>query len=203
MTEMNYQILIWLTYRLGATFAFGLPLILFFWASIRKESSIVRLLSIYWKVASLIPISMLLLIGNRPIGFLTTFISPLLLIISVWFWVDLNEELREFPPWRALAFTVKVWRWCISFFGVFSSLISISSLSCIKSIDGQFCRSWSGAPQVLHLTTKSLFNFFFGANWTEQLAAFVGYLALIVYCVGIVQWVLIRLPKQGRIAGGF
>ncbi len=203
MTEISYRTLIWLTYRLGAIFAFGLPLTLFLWASIRKEKSIIRLLSIYWKIASIIPISMLLLVGNRQIGFLTTFISPLLLILAVWFWVDLNEEIAEFPPWRSLPLTLRIWRWGISFFSCFYSMVSIYSLSCIKSIDGQYCNYWSTEPQHLHLITKSLFNFFLGANWSEELAAFVGYLGLIIYFVGIIQWALIRLPKQGRIAGDF
>ncbi len=203
MTEIPYQTLIWLTYRLGAIFAFGLPIVITSWASLKKEKSIVRLLSIYWKIASIMPISMLLLIGNKQIGYLTTFISPLLLILAVWFWVDLNEELAEFPPWRALPFTVRIWRWGISFFGCFYLMLSISTISCIQSIDGKYCESWLKTPQNLHLITKNIFNFFLGANWTEQLAAFVGLLALIIYFVGIIQWALIRLPKQGRIAGDF
>ena len=97
MTEVSYRSLVWLIYRLGATFAFGMPLVLFIWATIKKESSITRLLSIYWKVSSLIVISMLLLTGNSPIGYLTSFLSPLIILISVWFWIDLNEELQELP----------------------------------------------------------------------------------------------------------
>ena len=50
---------------------------------------------------------------------------------------------------------------------------------------------------------RNSFNFLFGANWTEALSAFVGYLALIIYLVGLIQWIFIRLPKQGRIAGNF
>jgi hypothetical protein len=34
-------------------------------------------------------------------------------------------------------------------------------------------------------------------------AAFIGYVGLVAYVVGLLQWLLVRLPKQGRIAGDF
>jgi hypothetical protein len=48
-----------------------------------------------------------------------------------------------------------------------------------------------------------LFGFVFGGQWTPAVAAFVGYVALAAYAVGLVQWLLLRLPRQGRVAGGF
>ncbi len=203
MTDITFNSLVWLTYRLGATFAFGLPLILFIWAFREKEYSIVRLLSIYWKVASLMPISMLLLTGNRSIGYLTSFISSILLIASVWFWIDLNEELRELPNRKPLPFVVKSWRWAISFFGLLFMILSYISLQCINNFNTEYCNVWKDVPQNFHQIAKYLFNFLFGASWTEPLAAFIGYLALITYFIGLLQWVLMRFPKQGRIAGGF
>ncbi|WP_269622314.1 DUF3177 family protein [Prochlorococcus marinus] len=203
MTEISYQILVWLTYRLGATFAFGLPLVLFIWSSIKKEVSILRLLSIYWKVSSLMVISMLLLTGNRSIGYWTSFLSPLLMIISIWFWIDLNEELNELPPWKPLPFVVRVWRWSLSIFCCLYASLTFQSLTCMNGNISKICSYWKEAPANLNVMLKNIFSFLFGANWTEGMAAFIGYLALIIYCVGIIQWVFIRLPKQGRISGGF
>jgi hypothetical protein len=34
-------------------------------------------------------------------------------------------------------------------------------------------------------------------------AAFIGYVGLLAYVVGLVQWLLVRLPKLGRVAGEF
>jgi hypothetical protein len=34
-------------------------------------------------------------------------------------------------------------------------------------------------------------------------AAFIGYVGLLAYVVGLVQWLLVRLPKLGRVAGDF
>ena len=66
VNELSYRALVWLTYRLAATFALGLPLVLLIWSSVRREASVLRLLSLYWKVASLMGISMLLLTDQRP-----------------------------------------------------------------------------------------------------------------------------------------
>ncbi len=203
MSEISYQTLVWLSYRLGATFAFGIPLVLFIWSSIKKEPSITRLLSIYWKVSSLMLISMLLLTGNRSIGYLSSFLSPLLMIICLWFWIDLNEEISEFSNKKALPFVLKAWRWAVSCYAFFYASLSFRSLDCLNQIEGSQCVLWREASSGLNHMIKSLFNFLFGANWTETLSAFIGYLGLIIYIAGIIQWLIIRFPKQGRIAGDF
>ncbi len=203
MSEISYRSLVWLSYRLGATFAFGIPLVLLIWSSIKNEPSIIRLLSIYWKVASLMLISMLLLTGNRSIGYLTSFLSPFLMITCLWFWIDLNEELKELPPQKALPFVLKAWRWSLSVYGCFYASLSFKSLNCLNQTTNSQCSLWREAPSGLNQVIKSIFNFLFGASWTETLSAFIGYLALIIYIVGVIQWLIIRLPKKGRIAGDF
>ena len=181
----------------------GLPLVLLIWASIRKEGSIIKLLTIYLKIASLLAISMLLLTNQRSIGYATLFAAPLLMIGSVWFWIDLNEELAELPLWRPLPFTIRLWRWLLTGFGLITATTAFTSLNCVKNAQDSICRAWLEAPLGLHQTTEKIFRFLFGANWTEPVAAFVGYIALTGYLIGIIQWILIRLPKQGRIAGDF
>ena len=203
LVELHYRTLVWLTYRLAATFAIALPLLLMVWGTIRKEVSIVRLLSIYFKSASLLAISLLLLTNQRPIGYLTTFIAPFLMFGSVWFWVDINEELADLPPWRALPLTTKIWRWALSGFCLIKVLTSFISLPCLSIAKGNLCNAWVEAPVQIHSITAKLFNFLFGATWSEPLAAFLGYVALIAYLACFFQWLLIRLPKQGRIAGNF
>jgi hypothetical protein len=49
----------------------------------------------------------------------------------------------------------------------------------------------------------AVFAFVFGGSWTPAVAAFIGYVGLVAYVVGLLQWLLVRLPKQGRIAGDF
>ncbi len=148
-------------------------------------------------------ISMLLLTGQRPLGYVTFLLAPILMVSSTWFWVDLNEELADLPLWRPLPLTVRAWRWSLSGLGLLSASLSFFSLQCVNLSGKLECISWLEAPQALHKINERLFNFLFGANWTEQIAAFIGYIALIAYLVGILQWLLVRLPKTGRIAGEF
>ncbi len=203
MPEISYRSMVWLTYRLAATFAFGLPLVLLIWASIKKEGSIIRLLELYWKIASLMAISFLLLADYRPIGYITTFAAPVMMVSSVWYWIDLNEELSNLPPWRPLPFTTRVWRWSLSILGLISTFLAFRSLSCVLEAKSEYCLAWIEAPQGLHDIIEQLFRFLFGGEWSEGVAAFVGYLGLTAYLIGILQWILVRLPKSGRIAGGF
>ena len=203
MTEQFYKILTWLTYHLAASIALGIPIILFIWASIKQEKSIKRLISIYLKISSLMPISMLLLTDSKPIGYLVSFIAPLFMVGSIWFWIDLNEEIEDSPPFKALPLTIKIWRWCISFWGLFYLSLSSLSLQCFKTISDSKCIAWQEAPKKLHFITQGIFNFLFGGDWSQSLASFIGYLSLIIYIIGFTQWLLTRLPKQGRIAGDF
>ncbi len=203
MQELQYRTLVWLTYRLAATFAVGLPLVLIVWSALVKQTAMVRLLSIYWKVSSLLGISMLLLTDQKPLGFLTLSLAPILMGTSVWFWVDLNEELADLPAWKALPFTVRIWRWALSAVSVLALTLSTQSLKCIQVSNLKNCQAWVEPPKGLHLVFEKIFAFLFGGQWTEPVAAFMGYLALLAYAVGMLQWILIRLPKQGRVAGEF
>ena len=63
-----YRTLVWLDYRLAAVFALGLPLVLLVWSALKREQALTRLMGIYWKVASLLVITLLLLTDQRPLG---------------------------------------------------------------------------------------------------------------------------------------
>ena len=203
VNELSYRTLVWLTYRLAATFALGLPLVLLVWSALRREASLVRMLTLYWKVASLMGISMLLLTDQRPLGYLTAVIAPLLMAVSVWFWVDLNEELEDLPLWRPLPLTVRLWRWALSGFAIVSVAMTTTALVCMQQGGSADCLAWQEAPKGVHSVVETVFDFVFGGQWTEAGAAFIGYVALVAYLAGLLQWLLVRLPRQGRVAGGF
>lgn len=202
LNELSYRVLVWLTYRLAATMALGLPLVLLIWSTWRGDSVVQRLLGLYWKVASLMMISLLLLTDERPLGYVTAVAAPVLMVVSVWFWVDLNEELADQPPWRPLPLTVRLWRWALSGFGVISLATTATGLRCMESPSSD-CAAWLEAPHGLHRVVETVFDFVFGGQWSEAVAAFVGYVALVAYLAGFLQWLLVRLPRHGRVAGEF
>jgi len=142
-----YRTLVWLDYRLAVVFTVGLPLVLLLWAALRREGAMVRLMTIYWKVASLLAITVLLLVDARPLGYALGVLAQLLMVASVWFWVDLNEELADLPPWRPLPLTVRTWRWALSVLGLLGAALSASALSCLwGQLDRPVCQVWLEAP---------------------------------------------------------
>jgi hypothetical protein len=200
-----YRSLVWLDLRLAVLFSVGVPLVLLVWAALKRESALVRLLSIYWKVASLLLIADLLLSDRRPTGFAVLLLAKLLVVVSVWFWVDLNEELADLPPWRPLPLTVRIWRWGLSFWGLIGAVFSVTALACMDAarMEAPRCAVWLQPPFELHQHLQTVLNFVFGGQWTPGVAAFVGYVGLLAYVVGLLQWLLVRLPKHGRVAGEF
>ena len=203
LTEPQFQILVWLSYRTAATFAFGLPLFLLIWAKISGLSSIDRLLSIYWKVSSLYVIKLLFLSGENQLGQLISFISPILMVGSIWFWVDLNEEIDDMSVYKPISLTTKIWRWTLSLWCILNTGLHIFSWRCLNSINGDYCDIWREIPYNSFVTTKIIIKFVLDGNWTSGFSTFFAYLALILYLIGLLQWLIMQLPKNGRFAGKF
>jgi hypothetical protein len=132
-------------------------------------------------------------------------LAPLLVLVSLWFWVDLNEELADLPPWRPLPLTLRIWRWGVSFWAVIGAALAATALACmdVARMDSPRCAVWLQPPSALHQHLETVFDFVFGGQWTPGVAAFIGYVGLLAYVVGLVQWLLVRLPKLGRVAGEF
>jgi len=199
-----YRSLVWLAVRLGLLFTVGLPLVLLVWTSLRREGALGRLLGLYWKMASLLLIALLLLTNKAPLGFALLVAAPLLLLAVLWFWVDLNEELADFPTWRGLPLTVRIWRWSLTFYALALAALASTSLSCLTGgLERPVCAAWLEAPDQLHGVLAQIFGFVFGGRWTPAVAGFLGYAGLAGYAVGLLQWLLVRLPRQGRVAGEF
>ena len=53
------------------------------------------------------------------------------------------------------------------------------------------------------MTTKIIIKFILDGNWTTAFATFFAYLALILYLIGLTQWLIMQFPKNGRFAGKF
>ena len=90
------QLSIWLSFQLSIIFLIGIPVTLYFWSIKKRNKAVIKLLSIYWKISLLFFISLLLLIGKYNYALVITNISTLLMTVSVWFWNDINDELKEY-----------------------------------------------------------------------------------------------------------
>ncbi len=138
------------------------------------------------------------MVGKYNYALLITNISTLLMTISVWFWNDINDELKEYEFSYALTTTTKVWRWSLTFISLNFLIQSLQNLSCFSLINSNACEIWLKPSSNLYVIIKNLFNFLFGANFTQPTAKFLGLFALLIYILGLIQWSIIKLPKNGR-----
>ncbi|MBO8220312.1 DUF3177 family protein [Prochlorococcus marinus] len=197
MNVLN-QLSVWLSFQLSIIFFIGIPIILFLWSTIRRNKAVNKLLSIYWKVSLLFFISLFLLIGKYNYALLVTNISLLLMTISVWFWNDINDELKEYNLSYSLTTTTKVWRWSITFISLNFLIQSLQNLACFSFINLGACEMWLEPSSNFYIIIKNLFNFLFGAEFTQPIAKFLGLFSLLIYTLGLVQWSMIKLPRHGR-----
>ena len=189
-----FRPLVWMDYRLAVVFTVLIPLILLIWAFVRKAEAIQRLLTIYWRVASLLMVAVYLLIAALPLGFVSGLIARLLIPISLWFWVDLNEEIED-QPRGALKLTFNSWRWAITVYSLLGALAQVPVLQCAFSKDVlqvPLCRAWKEPPL--------LFKEYFHANTTPQFLGFLGILGLVFYVLCLSYFVLVKRGLQGRSA---
>ena len=192
------QLSVWLSFQLSIIFLIGIPVTLFFWAIKKRNKAVHKLLSIYWTISLLFFISLLLLIGQYNYSLVVTNISTLLMTISVWFWNDINDEFKEYDLSNSLITTTKVWRWSLTFITLNFLIQSFKTFSCFSFINSASCEIWLQPSSNLYIIIKSLFNFFFGAEFTQPIAKFLGLISLLIYTLGLIQWSIIKLPKHGR-----
>ena len=197
MTIFN-QISVWLSFQLSIIFILGIPIILFFWTVKKRNKAIKKLLSIYWKISLLFFISLILLIGKFSYALAIINISTILMAVSLWFWSDINDELKEYDLTYSLATSTKVWRWGITFISLNFLIQSLQNVRCFSFVNSPQCEIWLKPSTNFYIILKSLFNFFFGASFTEPIAKFLGLFSLIIYILGLIQWSITKFPKSGR-----
>lgn len=189
---------VWMDYRLAVLFTLIAPLILLTWAFIQKIDAIQRLLMIYWRVASLMAITVYLMIAALPASFITSILARILILVSLWFWVDLNEELEDMQR-SPLKLSFTSWRWAISVYNLIGALAFIPFLRCAfldstGLIADQTCRIWLDPPWMY----KEIFH----PTWTPGFLGFLGLSGLAIYLIYLGYFVVVKLGRQGRSATG-
>ena len=188
----------WIIFQLSSIFIVGVPLSIFIWSIKKRNKAIEKLLTAYWKISILFLISLILFIGGVDFSLLILILSNCLMTICVWFWNDINRELKGYKLNNIFITTVKAWRWTLTFISISFLIQSFQDVSCLNSINSSECLKWSEPSENLSEIINQLFNFLFGANFTEPIAKFIGLFALLIYMLGLFQWFIIKLPRSGR-----
>jgi hypothetical protein len=188
--------LVWMDYRLAVLFTVLIPLILLIWAFVQKIDSMVHLLIIYWRVSSLLAITVYLMIAALPLSFVSAMMAHILIPISLWFWVDINEDIND-QPMSPLKLSLNAWRWAITVYSGLGALVQIPFLRCAvdaTALGSRFCQVWLEPPWM--------YKQYFHPNATPQFLGFLGVFGLMVYVICLSYFVLVRLGRQGRSATG-
>jgi hypothetical protein len=194
MQEELLRSLVWTDYRLAILFTVLFPLILLIWAFVQKNEPMQRLLLIYWRVSSLLAITVYLMIGGILVGFISGLMATVLIPISLWFWVDLNEEIDD-QPVKPLKLSFTSWRWAVTVYSIVAAIATVPFVRCALSRETfglPICQVWLEAPLI--------YKDFFHANSAPGFLGFLGIVGLIIYVLYLVYFVLVRLGKQGRSA---
>ncbi|MDJ0677074.1 MAG: DUF3177 family protein [Calothrix sp. MO_167.B42] len=193
--EVWFRPLVWMDYRLAVLFTVVVPLFLLLWAFVQKAEAIQRLLIIYWRVSSLLLITLYLMIGGFGVSFLSSWMARILIPIGLWFWIDINDEIEYYPN-GLLKLIFTAWRWAVSAYCLLGAIAFLPFLSCAFSegaTKSPFCSVWLEAPLM--------FKEYFHPNVDGAGAlGTIGIVGLVVYILYLSYFVLIKLGKKGRSA---
>ncbi len=191
-TEVWYRPLVWMDYRIAVVFSVIIPLVLLVWAFIQKAETIQLLLVIYWRVASLLMITVYLMIPGWAFGYLSGFFARILIPISLWFWADINDDLVD-QQQRPLKFTLTAWRWAMTVYCSLGAIANLPFFPCAFSDEFQqqpYCQVWLEAPQ--------LYREWFHPNSTPGFLGVLGMMGLVAYVASLGYFLIVRLAKEGR-----
>jgi hypothetical protein len=186
--------LVWTDYRLAVIFTVIVPLILLIWAICQRADAVTRLMVIYWRVASLFAIAIYILIPSWSLGFLPALLAKILTPLSLWFWVDINEEMRDLRQ-KTLKLWLKAWRWAFTFYCIVGIPLNIYPIDCLAAEDKlqtTQCNIW--------IEPATVYKQIFHANTKEGFLGFLGMTGLIIYGLYLLYFLVVRLAKQGRSA---
>jgi hypothetical protein len=185
--------LVWLDYRLALLFLVFVPFGLLCWALRTNVEAVKRSLLLYWRVASLILITIYLAIGSLGLSFISGIVAEILIVLSLWFWQDLNEDIESSR--KSIQPIYLGWRWATTVYCGLSIIFRLLFANCaFKSLDqlSETCQIWFEPPLSFAAT-------FHNGIPVENLA-FVGAVGGIVYMLYLFSFLAFSLPKSGRIA---
>ena len=110
-TEPWIRALVWTDFRLAVTLFVVAPFMLLSWSVLacrpaalggRERSATaevaLRYMTSYWQASSLLLITVALNIQEDPLGVPTGLIAQAMIIVSLWWWKDLNGEMQSARP---------------------------------------------------------------------------------------------------------
>ncbi|MEN9204515.1 MAG: DUF3177 family protein [Thermostichales cyanobacterium SZTDM-1c_bins_54] len=163
---------VWWDFRVAVLLTVVVPLGLLLWAGLSRNQPVWELLRIYWQVSSLLAITVYLMIGGLPIGFLTGPAARALIPMALWFWPVLSLQIAEDPGWLSRVFLG--WRWLLSVYMAVGFLFSLAFAPCaFQQPISPACQVWWQPP----LGFKEIFH----PGIPREGLGMVGVVGLLIY----------------------
>ena len=113
-TEPWVRSIVWTDFRVAVTLLVVAPLALLGWSVVscrppslggekitnppRTSEVALRLMTSYWQASSLLLITVLLNVQESQLGVATGLIAQAMIVLSLWWWTDLNDEIDGAEP---------------------------------------------------------------------------------------------------------
>lgn len=161
---------IWWDYKIAVVLTVIIPLLLLIWAFWIPSKSLIQMLVTYWRVSSLLAITIYLMIAGFPISFLTGAAARVLIPLSLWFWPGSIPEIYPIKTQRIFY----VWRWSVTVYMAIGSLFSMGFIPCaFQDPFSAACRVWFQPP----LQFRNIFH----PNTSTRIFGVVGLIGLLAY----------------------
>ena len=200
-TEPWVRAIVWTDFRLAVTLFVAVPFALLGWsvyscrppAQTRSPTAeaTLRCMTSYWQASSLLLITVAFNVEGMQLGVPTGLIAQAMILVSLWWWADLNDELRLAEPsvlrstfltWRALASVAAAGGVLVQ--APFQSCLAVSELAADAS-----CAAWLEPPQF----AANLI----GLSPSAELGLLANGFCGLYFCV-LAYYAAVLLPVVGR-----
>jgi len=217
VSEQWVRSLVWLDFKVAVTFFVVAPLILLSWAvvirippndsttdnktvkgdslvSLPISETILRYMTSYWQASSLLLLTLFLDIQEETACVVCGLLAQAMIVASLWWWEDLNEELMENSDSNdaSIGKVFVLWRNMATLAASTGVIIQVPFQTCIGAsslIESSWCAPWVEPPKF----AAGLIGI--SASPTLELLTLSG---LVLYTLVLVYYVIVLIPSVGR-----
>ena len=205
-TEPWVRSIVWTDFRVAVTLFVVAPLALLGWSVVscrppslggekitnppRTSEVALRLMTSYWQASSLLLITVLLNVQESQLGVATGLIAQAMIVLSLWWWTDLNDEIDGAEP-TALISAFSSWRVLASFAATAGVVVQVPFQPCVFApalVDDASCAAWLEPPkfaaQILDLTPSPELGLVAAGSCSLYFAVLAYYCAVLLPQVG-------------------
>ena len=214
-SEQWVRSLVWLDFKVAVSFFVVAPLILLSWAVVARfpqnksdaeiigerttssvsppiAETILRYMTSYWQASSLLLLTLALDIQEHSICVLVGLLAQAMIVVSLWWWKDLNDELVLKNDSDSIGNAFILWRNVATFSASTGVIIQGPFQTCLGAssiLDSSWCAPWLEPPKF----ASGLIGI--SASPTLEVLTLSG---CALYAIVVLYYVVVLIPLVGR-----